>query len=77
MKVIYYFATSLLHYLLRPYLYFRIIKKKESPIRFKEKLGITNIQRHDGYLIGWHCASMGEVKSRLPIIDHYGKKNKI
>ena len=77
MKVIYYFTTSLLHYLLRPYLYFRIIKKKESPIRFKEKLGITNIQRHDGYLIWFHCASIGELKSIFPIIDHYVKKNKI
>ena len=77
MKVIYYFATSLLHYLLRPYLYFRIIKKKESPIRFKEKLGITNIQRHDGYLIWFHCASIGELKSIFPIIDHYVKKNQI
>ncbi len=77
MKVIYYFATSLLHYLLCPYLYFRIIKKKESPIRFKEKLGITNIQRHDGYLIWFHCASIGELKSIFPIIDHYVKKNKI
>ena len=77
MKVIYYFTTSLLNYLLRPYLYFRIIKKKESPIRFKEKLGITNIQRHDGYLIWFHCASIGELKSIFPIIDHYVKKNKI
>ena len=77
MRVIYYFATSLLHYLLRPYLYFRIIKKKESPIRFKEKLGITNAQRHDGYLMWFHCASIGELKSIFPIIDHYIKKNQI
>ena len=77
MRVIYYFATSLLHYLLRPYLYFRIIKKKESPIRFKEKLGITNAQRHDGYLMWFHCASIGELKSIFPIIDHYVKKNQI
>ena len=77
MRVIYYFATSLLHYLLRPYLYFRIIKKKESPIRFKEKLGITNVQRHDGYLMWFHCASIGELKSIFPIIDHYIKKNQI
>ena len=77
MRVIYYFATSLLHYLLRPYLYFRIIKKKESPIRFKEKLGITNAQRDDGYLMWFHCASIGELKSIFPIIDHYVKKNQI
>ncbi len=77
MKSIYYFVTSLLHYLIRPYLYIRILKKKESPIRFKEKLGITNAKRFDGYLIWFHCASIGELKSIFPIIDHYIKKNKI
>ena len=77
MAIVYYFATSLLHYLLRPYLYFRILKKKESPIRFREKLGITNAEREDGYLIWFHCASIGELKSIFPIIDHYVKKNKI
>ena len=77
MKIIYYLATSLLHYLLLPYLYFRIIRKKESPIRFREKLGITNALRHDGYLMWFHCASIGELKSIFPIIDHYVKKNRI
>ena len=74
MRVIYYFVTFLLHYLLHPYLYFRILKKKESPIRFKEKLGITNVQRDNGYLMWFHCASIGELKSIFPIIDHYVKK---
>jgi 3-deoxy-D-manno-octulosonic-acid transferase len=77
MRVIYYFVTFLLHYLLHPYLYFRILKKKESPIRFKEKLGITNVQRDNGYLMWFHCASIGELKSIFPIIDHYVKKKKI
>ena len=77
MRIIYYFATLLLHYLLRPYLYFRILKKKESLTRFKEKLGITNAQRDIGYLIWFHCASIGELKSVFPIIDYYVKKNKI
>jgi len=77
MRIIYYFVTLLLHYLLRPYLYLRILKKKESPTRFTEKLGITNAQRHNGDLIWFHCASIGELKSIFPIIDHYVKKNKI
>jgi 3-deoxy-D-manno-octulosonic-acid transferase len=77
MRIIYYFATALLHYLVRPYLHLRILKKKESAIRFREKLGITNTQRQDGYLIWFHCASIGELKSIFPIIDHYVKKNKI
>ena len=59
MRVIYYLATLLLHYLLYPYLHFRILKKKESLTRYKEKLGITNARRHDGYLIWFHCASIG------------------
>ena len=77
MRIIYYFATALLHYLVRPYLHLRILKKKESPIRFREKLGITNAQRQDGYLMWFHCASIGELKSIFPIIDHYVKKNRI
>jgi 3-deoxy-D-manno-octulosonic-acid transferase len=77
MRIIYYIATSLLHYLLLPYLYFRILKKKESPTRFREKLGITDIQRNKGYLIWFHCSSIGELKSIFPIIDYYIKKNKI
>ncbi len=77
MRVIYYFVTLLLHYLIRPYLYIRILKKKESSIRFKEKLGITNAHRFEGYLIWFHCASIGELKSVFPIIDYYIKKNKI
>jgi 3-deoxy-D-manno-octulosonic-acid transferase len=77
MRIIYYFATALLNYLVRPYLHLRILKKKESPIRFREKLGITNTQRQDGYLMWFHCASIGELKSIFPIIDHYIKKNRI
>lgn len=77
MKVVYYFTTIVLHYLLRPYLYFRIIKKKESPLRYREKLGITEKNRNDGYLIWFHCSSIGELKSIFPIIDYYLKKNQI
>jgi 3-deoxy-D-manno-octulosonic-acid transferase len=77
MKVVYYFTTIVLHYLLRLYLYFRIIKKKESPLRYREKLGITEKNRNDGYLIWFHCSSIGELKSIFPIIDYYLKKNQI
>ena len=59
MRVIYYFVTLFLHYLIPPYLYIRILKKKESSTRFKEKLGITSARRFEGYLIWFHCASIG------------------
>jgi len=69
--------TFILNYFLYLYLFLRILKKKESIKRYREKLGITNSERNDGYLIWFHCSSIGELKSTFPIIDHYVKKNKI
>ena len=77
MRIAYYLITTVFYYLLNPYLYFRILKKKECPLRYKEKLGISPKTRNNGYLIWFHCSSIGELKSILPIIDHYLKKNQI
>jgi 3-deoxy-D-manno-octulosonic-acid transferase len=66
-----------LNYFLYLYLFLRILKKKEYIIHFREKLGITDSQRNSGYLIWFHCSSIGELKSVFPIIDHYVKKKKI
>jgi 3-deoxy-D-manno-octulosonic-acid transferase len=77
MRITYYLITTFFYYLLYPYLYFRILKKKECPLRYKEKLGISLKTRNDGYLVWFHCSSIGELKSIFPIIDHYLKKNQI
>jgi 3-deoxy-D-manno-octulosonic-acid transferase len=77
MKKIYFFLTFLLNYFLYFYLFIRVLKKKESQTRFKEKLSITNSNRDSGFLMWFHCSSIGELKSIFPIIDHYIKKNKI
>ena len=77
MRIAYYLITTVFYYLLYPYLYFRILKKKECPLRYKEKLGISLKTRNNGYLIWFHCSSIGELKSIFPIIDHYLKKNQI
>lgn len=77
MRIAYYFITTVFYYLLYPYLYFRIFKKKECPLRYQEKLGASLKVRNDGYLIWFHCSSIGELKSIFPIIDHYLKKNQI
>jgi len=77
MKRLYFSLTFILNYFLYLYLFLRILKKKESIKRYREKLGITNSERNDGYLIWFHCSSIGELKSTFPIIDHYVKKNKI
>ena len=77
MRIVYYLITTFLHYLLYPYLYLRILKKKECPLRFKEKLGNSQKIRNNGNLIWFHCSSIGELKSIFPVIDYYLKKNQI
>jgi len=77
MRIAYCFITTVFYYLLYPYLYFRILKKKECPLRYQEKLGVSLKVRNDGYLIWFHCSSIGELKSIFPIIDHYLKRNQI
>jgi 3-deoxy-D-manno-octulosonic-acid transferase len=77
MRIVYYLITTVFYYLLYPYIYFRILKKKECPLRYKEKLGISLKTRNNGYLIWFHCSSIGELKSIFPIIDHYLKKKQI
>jgi len=77
MKKIYFFLTFLFNYFLYIYLFIRILKKKECPERFREKLGISNANRDNGFLMWFHCSSIGELKSIFPIIDHYLKKNQI
>ena len=53
------------------YLYFRKLRKKEDPIRYKEKLSKINIPKGDGFLVWFHVASVGEAMSILPLIDRY------
>ena len=77
MRIAYYLLTTIFYYLLRPYLYLRILKKKECPTRYQEKLGKSLRTRKDGKLIWFHCSSIGELKSIFPIIDNYLKKNQI
>ena len=77
MRIAYYLITTVCYFLLYPYLYYRILKKKECPLRYQEKLGVSLKSRNNGYLIWFHCSSIGELKSIFPIIDHYLKKNQI
>jgi len=76
----YKFFTYLLYPLAAIYLHFRIIRKKEDPVRYKEKLSRINIPRGGGFVIWFHVASVGEAMSVLPLIDScikYKKINKI
>ena len=56
---------------------FRIIKKKEHPTRFLEKLGIPSKNRMQGKVIWFHGSSVGEVLSIMPLIERLEKNSKI
>ena len=60
---------------------FRKILKKEDSIRYKEKILISHFnvsRKKDSKLIWFHAASIGELKSIIPIIELLNKnKNKL
>ena len=56
---------------------FRLIKKKEDLFRFKEKFCFFSEKRINGNLIWFHGASVGEVKSIIPLIEKLEKEKKI
>ena len=58
-------------------LIFRLIKRKEDPKRFREKLCFFSKKRGEGRLIWFHGASVGEIKSVIPIIEKLEKNKKI
>ena len=55
----------------------RLIKKKEHPVRFKEKFSIHTKKRIVGKLIWFHGASVGEILSVITEIKKLEKKKNI
>ena len=58
-------------------LIFRLIKKKENIIRFKEKFSIISKLRKQGKLIWFHGASVGEITSIAPLLEKLHKRKDI
>ena len=55
----------------------RLIKKKESIYRFKEKYCFFSEKRRTGKLIWFHGASVGELQSIMPLIQRLEKDHRI
>ena len=58
-------------------IFYRIIKGKENPKRFHEKLGFFTKKRNKGKLIWFHGASVGEIQSIIPLIERFEKNKEI
>jgi len=55
----------------------RLLKKKENPKRFIEKLGFFTKYKSKGKLIWFHGASVGEFQSIVPLLEKLEKSKKI
>ncbi len=55
----------------------RLLKKKESLKRFKEKLCFFSIQRRKGKIVWFHGASVGELQSIVPLLEKIEKNKNI
>ena len=78
MIIFYRFITNLLYPFLIILIYFRKVINKENKKRFKEKIfsSYFNVKRNENSKLIWfHAASVGEVKSILPLIKELNNKN--
>ena len=79
MILIYKFLTTIFYPFFCIYIYYRKLKKKEDPNRFKEKIFSSHIKANrqiNKKLIWFHAASIGELKSIIPIIKKLEKSLK-
>ena len=73
MRIIYNFLVYFVIILSPLIIIYRIIKKKENPKRFLEKFSISKKERKKGKLIWFHCSSVGEFLSVVPLIQEFEK----
>jgi|TARA_B100000959_G_scaffold144550_2_gene151829 3-deoxy-D-manno-octulosonic-acid transferase len=78
MILFYRVVTTIIYPILFIFIYLRILLKKEDPKRYKEKILISNFnikRNNQKKLIWFHAASIGELKSIIPIINQLNIKN--
>ena len=77
MKIIYGFLVYVVIILSPLIIIYRILNKKENPKRFLEKFSINKKDRGKGKLIWFHCSSVGEFLSVIPLILELEKMKNI
>ena len=77
MRIIYNFLVYIVIILSPLIIIYRIVKKKENPKRFLEKFSLNKKVRKKGKLVWFHCSSVGEFLSIVPLIQKLEKKKDI
>ena len=78
MILIYRILTTLLYPILIIFIYFRKVINKEDSVRYKEKIlssHFNSVKRENSKLIWFHAASIGELKSIIPILKKLNNTN--
>ena len=77
MRLIYSFLVYIIIIFSPIIIVYRIFKGKESPKRFIEKFSINKKKRNKGKLAWFHCSSVGEFLSIVPLIQEFEKMTSI
>ena len=77
MRVVYNFLVYIVLIISPLIIIYRVFKKKENPKRFLEKFSLQKEKRKTGKLIWFHCSSVGEFLSIVPLIQELEKKKNL
>jgi 3-deoxy-D-manno-octulosonic-acid transferase len=67
-------VSQLLYPAVHPLLARRLKRGKEDAVRLPERKGIAGLPRPEGMLVWLHGASVGELISLLPVVEHFTAK---